>query len=325
MRQVYFLFVLICVSAPWTTATDITLEVENAELTNVTVQTKTKPFSGTSYVTGFDRANDKIKYNVEVPNKNAASQLHALEIQHNSPFGDKGFDSIINDNRTNRTLKGNGNKFSSHSAANFLLKKGSNSVVIGNVWDYFSIDFIVLVTNQQVSFNIRKTPVNPKATAEAKKLYTALLTQFGKKVLSGQQVDKKEIEYIQQQSGGKEPVVAGYDFMDMNYFADASEQAVRMQQVIDWSKKKGGLVIFAWHWRHPLGIPNKSSPPGFYVKKDNVHVDLTKLSDKNSREYKAIIRDIDHIAKHLKQVRSAKVPILFRPLHEAQGQWFWWG
>jgi mannan endo-1,4-beta-mannosidase len=325
MRQTYFLFVLICVSARWTTATDITMEAENAELTNVTVQTKIKPFSGTGYVTDFDSANDKIKFNVEIPDINAASQLYALKIQYNSPFGEKGFDLIINDNPTSGILKGNGNQFSSHSAGNFLLKKGSNSVVIGNGWGHFSIDFIVLMPKQQVSFNIRKTPINPKATAETKKLYTALLRQFGKKVLSGQQLDKKEIEYIQQQSGGKEPVVAGYDFMNTNHFGNASEQAAYMQQAIDGSKKKGGLVTFSWHWRDLSGTPKKSFPPGFYVVADNVHVDLTKLSDKNSREYKTIIRDIDHVAKYLKQAQSAKVPILFRPLHEAQGQWFWWG
>lgn len=38
-----------------------------------------------------------------------------------------------------------------------------------------------------------------------------------------------------------------------------------------------------------------------------------------------MLRDIDDVAEQVKQMSDAGVPIIFRPLHEAQGGWFWWG
>jgi hypothetical protein len=37
------------------------------------------------------------------------------------------------------------------------------------------------------------------------------------------------------------------------------------------------------------------------------------------------MRDIDAIAVQLKKLKDANVPVLWRPLHEAEGAWFWWG
>jgi len=42
-------------------------------------------------------------------------------------------------------------------------------------------------------------------------------------------------------------------------------------------------------------------------------------------EHAAVLRDIDRIAEELKLLRDAGVPVLWRPLHEANGRWFWWG
>lgn len=46
----------------------------------------------------------------------------------------------------------------------------------------------------------------------------------------------------------------------------------------------------------------------------------------NGSEGKSILlSDMDAVAKELQTLRDAKVPILWRPLHEAGGGWFWWG
>ena len=34
---------------------------------------------------------------------------------------------------------------------------------------------------------------------------------------------------------------------------------------------------------------------------------------------------VDHIAEYLKQLKEADVPVLWRPYHEMNGGWFWWG
>jgi mannan endo-1,4-beta-mannosidase len=41
--------------------------------------------------------------------------------------------------------------------------------------------------------------------------------------------------------------------------------------------------------------------------------------------YQLLMDEIDEIAAQLTRLRNAGVPVLWRPLHEASGGWFWWG
>jgi mannan endo-1,4-beta-mannosidase len=58
-----------------------------------------------------------------------------------------------------------------------------------------------------------------------------------------------------------------------------------------------------------------------------------RLTDKQFRDiltpgtllYKQWIKQVDEIAAFLKQLQQAKVPVLWRPYHEMNGDWFWWG
>lgn len=47
--------------------------------------------------------------------------------------------------------------------------------------------------------------------------------------------------------------------------------------------------------------------------------------DTTNANYTLLIKDIDTIAVQLKKLQDNGVPVLFRPLHEAEGKWFWWG
>jgi mannan endo-1,4-beta-mannosidase len=38
-----------------------------------------------------------------------------------------------------------------------------------------------------------------------------------------------------------------------------------------------------------------------------------------------MISDIDFVAGQLKKLQAQNVPVIWRPLHEAAGGWFWWG
>jgi mannan endo-1,4-beta-mannosidase len=63
---------------------------------------------------------------------------------------------------------------------------------------------------------------------------------------------------------------------------------------------------------------------GFYT--DSTKFDLQKAIDNpNSKDYALLLSDIDAIAIQLKKMSDANVPVLWRPLHEAEGGWFWWG
>jgi mannan endo-1,4-beta-mannosidase len=90
---------------------------------------------------------------------------------------------------------------------------------------------------------------------------------------------------------------------------------------------RGGIVSVLWHWNAPTGLYDTEENrwwSGFYTRATDLDV-AAALSDTTNANYTLIIRDIDTIAVQLKRLQIAGVPVLFRPLHEAEGAWFWWG
>lgn len=82
-----------------------------------------------------------------------------------------------------------------------------------------------------------------------------------------------------------------------------------------------------WHWNAPVGLYDTDEQPwysGFYTEATDFNIS-TALADTTNANYTLIIRDIDAIAEQLLRLQDANVPIIFRPLHEAEGAWFWWG
>lgn len=93
---------------------------------------------------------------------------------------------------------------------------------------------------------------------------------------------------------------------------------------IDWYlrvTKQQGIVTFFWHWFSPINGWSRTST--FYTS--NTDFNVTKATIQGTAEYNATIRDIDAIAVQLKKLQANKIPVLWRPLHEAGGAWFWWG
>ena len=117
---------------------------------------------------------------------------------------------------------------------------------------------------------------------------------------------------------GKWPALTCFDFIDHTL---ANQDWVKYNNPYILGKEwwqNNGIVALMWHWRDPL---TKSG--SFYT--DKTTFDLSKISDTTSNEYKEIIEDIDVIASYLNVFRDDKIPVLWRPLHEASGGWFWWG
>ena len=170
-------------------------------------------------------------------------------------------------------------------------------------------------------------PVDSKATKEAVRLKKYLSEIYGTKMISGQMdltwrdsVDMAEKVF---KDTGKYPALMGYDFM--NYVGGGGEGMKQVEAAIAWWKK-GGIVTFTWHWRGPGRVKE------FYTEKNNFSIPynaITETLEKDTNQFKYIQRDLDVIAKHLKRLQDAGVPVLWRPLHEASGNdgdaWFWWG
>lgn len=174
--------------------------------------------------------------------------------------------------------------------------------------------------------------VNKKASKEAKRLYDYLWSIRGKGILSGQQIYNGNTEDIKaiEAATGKTPAVLGIDLIDFSPSrVQRGANAGRVLSVAKNHWKAGGIVTCCWHWNAPMGLldldqPEKHWYDGFRSGATTFNF-VKGLNDTDSEEYKLIIRDIDAIAKQLKYLKDSNVPVLWRPLHEASGGWFWWG
>ncbi len=161
-------------------------------------------------------------------------------------------------------------------------------------------------------------PADQAASKQVRAMLNYLKEQQGRTLVSGQ-TDYKDAVWIKENTG-KHPAMLGLDFMHSP--KRMGKQTGNIDQAIDWFKNKHGFVTFQWHWSSPTGASDPNS--GFYSK--NNTFDLAKAMDNpKSLDYLGLITDIDDVAEQLKQLDKAGVPIIFRPLHEAQGGWFWWG
>ncbi len=134
---------------------------------------------------------------------------------------------------------------------------------------------------------------------------------YGKQTISGQ-CDDKYVPYIMKHSEGKEPAMIGYDF---NGIVPSQNNNRDVEKAIAFHKR-GGIVQIQWHWISP------NADGDFYTNKFDLKA---ALADPQSTSYKNLVRDIDIAGSHLARLRDAGVPVLWRPLHEAEGKWFWWG
>ena len=175
--------------------------------------------------------------------------------------------------------------------------------------------------------NISLPPVTPNPSPEAVALLNYIYSISGKKTLSGQHcaplVGSTRLSVIHRFTN-QYPAVFGQDFGfsypgywdGINYRQNIVDEAIRRNS-------EGFIITLMWH----AVIPNQDEPVEF---KDGIQSDLTdkewqELITPGSKLNERWKSQVDVIAWFLKQLRYANVPVLWRPYHEMNGDWFWWG
>ncbi|WKB35509.1 glycosyl hydrolase [Terrilactibacillus sp. S3-3] len=144
---------------------------------------------------------------------------------------------------------------------------------------------------------------------------------YGRHILSGQQ-NLADADWLNNRIG-KKPAIVGFDLKDYSpTIAKRGIQSDQIEQAMEWAGQ-GGIVALTWHWSAPKGIINDPMG-GFYTKNTTFNIKYA-LEHRRSDDYRLLLRDIDTIAGQLKRLQQKHIPVLFRPLHEAEGKWFWWG
>lgn len=332
-------FVLLAVSsaqaqAPKTSVPGaIHLEAEDGTLTGNTVLTTRPGFSGKGYAGDFVPDGAKIAWTIP----SAKPGIYRALLRYSAPFGDKHTEIAVNGKATEVALPGTGDKFASLPAGKVELTAGTNTVEIRRGWGYYDLDAIDFVPAPASvpPAKVSAALSDPLATPAAKALMRTLAQTYGTKTLSGQ-VNADDTAYVQSTTG-KTPAIMAGDFMDYSpsrlaYGADPKNESERVIQ----AAKAGQVVSMLWHWNAPSGLLNTMGTDaqgkpnnlmwykGFYT--DATTFDVQKaLADPNSADYKLLLRDMDAIAAQLQKFSDANVPVLWRPLHEGEGGWFWWG
>ncbi|MBP1560292.1 MAG: hypothetical protein J6C96_03490 [Oscillospiraceae bacterium] len=156
---------------------------------------------------------------------------------------------------------------------------------------------------------------NPNASKEARALFDYICKTYRSGIISGQQEstwmgsDQYEFDYIYKNTG-KYPAIRGLDYMNDD-FDGVNKRAA------DWHDR-GGIVTICWHCGSDFS--------GSWTESMNTEItDWDKALTEGTPEYEKLIKGMDKAAAALKELKDENIPVLWRPFHEFDGAWFWWG
>jgi len=174
--------------------------------------------------------------------------------------------------------------------------------------------------------DIRKNLVDVNATEETVAMYYNLKKLSGQKILFGQQDATASGIGWYDNSGrcdikdicGSYPAFYSWDIMDFTR-PDTTNgpYETKIRKLTIEAYNRGGVNSYCWHFWNP--VTNKS----FYDTTRVVNHILPGGSHHQLYKEKLAI-----VAKYINTLRGKKgelIPIIFRPYHELDGNWFWWG
>ena len=200
-------------------------------------------------------------------------------------------------------------------------------------------------------------PVNPSATAEARQLLSFLYSISGQYTLSGQHNFASDLARYDDEvyeMTGKRPIVWGSDFS----FNDIGEGFERYQHAgpltitvpfdrpcvhtgltVEQGRQNivneaivqarmGRIITLMWHCCDPRisGGGNDCNGSGVWTMDQGPSdEEWEELCTDGSALNLAWKKEMDSVIPYLAQLQEAGVPVLWRPYHEMNGAWFWWG
>jgi mannan endo-1,4-beta-mannosidase len=189
------------------------------------------------------------------------------------------------------------------------------------------IPYLPKPTTRPADWVVPHDPVTPGASAEARALLSFLYDISGNHTLTGQHNYAAQQEYstgVALRLSRKTPVIYGTDW-GFARAGDKDSAFVREETVrtLIEEYRKGSIIALCWH-EVP---PTKDEPVTF--RKDV----MSKLTNQQFDDvitpgtglYQRWCAQVDVVAGYLEELQAARVPILFRPYHEMNGDWFWWG
>ena len=297
-------------------------------------ETLIENYSGEGYVSGFKNdASEYVTFTVEAP----SNQHYDLSF------------SIAADRFVNCTVLVNGTEistFKTMSDSEFtlitlygvFLTKGRSEIELRPHGD-IELDYLRMANNTTLSdieYDADGDLSNKEAGKSAKELMDFLINNYGTYVLTGQYASSAKNEELDliYRTTGKYPAIR---FSALHTNGKTFDSAFKdIDACADWYHK-GGIVGLMWYWE----APSKAKPSvysketDFRLKDAMTDIDIAEMTQeeirglygegKISEQCYGLILDIDNMAGQLTSLKNKGVPVLWRPLHEGYGDWFWWG
>ena len=323
------------------------VEAEQANYSgSLQIETIREDYSGTGYLSAFQDG-DNIKASFMIP----ASQHYDITIcaYADSPAMNL---LLLNNEEIGQFNITESEYFTRVTFSGIYLSAGQADLSIQAIDGKIAIDYFEIANNTEIpvlNYTKQDNLSDSQASPNAKKLMNYLKKNYGKKIISGQytslenQTELNDIYYLT----GKYPAIR---FGDMQgYTANSQIDNGDIISACEAWAERGGIVGLIWNWDAPSGESSvyaeetsfslaDAVPTGHASENEtsiNYQIDVALLTDAEisaklennsiSESCALLLRDIDSIANALKPLAEKDIPVLWRPLHEAGGYWFWWG
>ncbi|MDR6722962.1 mannan endo-1,4-beta-mannosidase [Paenibacillus amylolyticus] len=176
--------------------------------------------------------------------------------------------------------------------------------------------------------------VDEQASPATKSLFAYLNNVRGEAILFGQQHATTEGVTITANDGtqsdvfndvGAFPAVFGWDTLSLegnekpgSLDVSPEENTAKLAAVMKKAYERGGIVTLSAHMK------NFVTGNDFYDTSGSVVSHILPGGDKNA-EYNIYLDQIADLAHQLSDDQGNDIPVIFRPFHENNGNWFWWG
>ena len=247
----------------------------------------------------------------------AESGMHRITLRYCQPYDEDGkYQNVIVNGKNAGEIfcEYTGDEQFSTVSINAVLNQGENDIAVEASWGWTMMDSLLIEKGDFSAYTGGGKLSNPKASAHAQSLYNFLCDTYGNHVISGQQEstwmgsDDYEFNIIKNASG-KYPALRGLDYMGDD-FAGCNRRAKKWYDM-------GGIVTICWHCG--------SNFSGSHTEAMNSDLNWSAALTEGTAEYNSLIAGMDKGAKALQELQKQGIPVVWRPFHEFDGKWFWWG
>ncbi|MBR6967946.1 MAG: glycoside hydrolase [Ruminococcus sp.] len=311
-------------------------EAEKAQLRGGAKAAVDKPdFSGDGYVTGFgDSGKASVVFEIDVP----SNQHYDLSFNISSENEVNCRIKLGDEQLTVFKTKNDGN-FTYITLYGVFLTKGKQKLEITPENGDMCIDYLKIENNTSLSdigYNAKGEPVNKNAGESARELLSFLSENYGKYIITGQYAyggGNSELDLVYSITG-KYPVIR---MSELSVPRESFDECFKeVDAAAEWYLN-GGISCVSWYWSSPSDKKSgiRTEDTDFDLSKAVTEENIAELTEEElrelysngtiSKECYGIMIDIDNMAGQLTSLKNRGVPVLWRPLPEGSGSWYWWG